>query len=64
MQIFARCGGVHGTLALHVDPWDTVWSAKRAVLRRLGASDTCSDAVRASRRLADLLNTESCKRDC
>ncbi len=24
MQIFARCGGVHGTLALDVDMWHTV----------------------------------------
>jgi len=65
MQIFARCGGVHGTLALDVNVWQTVWSAKRDVLRRLGVPDTCSDAVRALAQTGgnaqhDLVSTEPC----
>ncbi len=59
MQIFARCGGVHGTLALDVDMWQTVWSTKRDVLRRLAVPDTCSDAVRALAQTGGTLNTNS-----
>ncbi len=68
MQIFVRCGGVHGTLALDVNPWETVWSAKRDVLRRLGAPDTRSDAVRAIAQIGvytqqHLVSTEPCNPD-
>lgn len=44
MQIYARCVGQDGTLALLVDPWETVQSVKQTLMSCLCAP-RCSDTV-------------------